>query len=142
MCDSKLFGLRPFDNMAISWVKDRSEKESSLWVHGAPILDLIFVTLTENSSVVTNYSKGTVKCPDHRKYLLLNTMALKLPWVFLPADGESSWSLQVWFPYDNTAQCNQETRFPVSLWWQVRSEKAKKEYAINTNHRYHQCSSP
>ena len=42
-----------------------------MWVHETPIIELIFVTLTENSSVVSTNS------------------AL----VFLPADREASWPL-------------------------------------------------
>ena len=33
---------------------------------------------------------------------------------------------QVWSSYCQTAQCNQKTPIPVSLWSQVRSEKDKK----------------
>ena len=36
---------------------------------------------------------------------------------------------QVWFPYYQAAKCNQKTPIPVSLRWQVRSEKTKDRKA-------------
>ena len=60
-------------------------------------LKQFFVTLTENSSVVTNDTQGPQKYPHHRKYLLGRTYmrehGTKTTPVFLPADGEASWSL-------------------------------------------------
>ena len=43
LCDSKLSGLCPFNK---KWSKPET--------HETPILEVIFVTLTENSSVITN----------------------------------------------------------------------------------------
>ena len=36
-------------------------------VHETPILEVIFVTLTENTSVVTNDTLGPQKYPQHQK---------------------------------------------------------------------------
>ena len=48
--------------------------------------------------------------------------------VFLPADGEASWSLLLSLvSYYQVAQCNQKTPICVASRWQVRFEKAKKE---------------
>ena len=58
LCDSKLSGLHPFDKMVVThWVKNRSKtksqkQKSRLCVHETQIFEVIFVTLTENSSVV------------------------------------------------------------------------------------------
>ena len=38
--------------------------------------------------------------------------------------------LQVWSSYCQTAQCNQKTPIPVSLWSQVRSKKTRKGEAL------------
>ena len=55
------------------------------------------MTLTENPSVVTNDIQGPQKYPHHRKWLLGRTLmhehGTKTNLVFLPADGEASWSL-------------------------------------------------
>ena len=53
LCNSKLSGLHPFDTMAmIHWVKIDKKHKSRLWAHELPILEVIFVTLTENASAV------------------------------------------------------------------------------------------
>ena len=68
LCDSKLSGLRPFDNIAIiHWVKNSQKQKIRQWVNETLIVEVIVVTLTENSSKTTP--------------------------VFLTADGEASWSL-------------------------------------------------
>ena len=54
LCDSKLTGLHTFDNWPFYDLKISQKDKGRLWVHETPILELIFVTLTENSSVVTN----------------------------------------------------------------------------------------
>ena len=70
-------------------------------------------------------------------------MALKLPrYFYLLMEKPLSRYFQVRSPYYQAAQCNQKTPIPVSSRWQVRSEKAKKRISINTNHSYHQRSSP
>ena len=67
-CDSKVSGLNPFDNMAIiHWVKVGEKQKGRLWVRETPILEIILVTLTENSSVVTNDTQGPQKYPHHQK---------------------------------------------------------------------------
>ena len=49
----------------IHWVKNKTKQKSRLWVHDSPILKVIFATLTENSSVVTNDTQGSQKYPHH-----------------------------------------------------------------------------
>ena len=61
-CDSKLSGLRSFDKLAIiHWVENR------LWVYETPIFEVIFVTVTEGSYVVTNDTQGPWKYSYHLK---------------------------------------------------------------------------
>ena len=53
--------------------------------------------------------------------------------VFLPANGEASWSLlpsSVSLPYSQAAQCNHKTYIPVSSMWEIKSEEAKKWSAL------------
>ena len=60
--DSKLSGLHLVDNMLIiHWIKIAQRQKGRLWVHETPTLEVIFITLTENSSAVTNYYHGPQK---------------------------------------------------------------------------------
>ena len=56
--DPELSGLCTFKNMTISlsqkWGKNQ---KGTLRVHGTPMLEVTFVTLTENLSVLTNDTK-------------------------------------------------------------------------------------
>ena len=71
----------------------------------------------------------------------MRDMALKLPQYFYLLMGKPlDHYLQVRLPYYQSTQCSQTTPIPVSSRWQVRSEKAKKEYA-SIYHCYHLCSS-
>ena len=55
LCDSNLLGVYPFVNMAIfTELKIGQKQKGRLWVYEKPILELIFLTITENSSVITN----------------------------------------------------------------------------------------
>ena len=68
LCDSTLSGLRAFDNMVISLSQKRGENPKSwLWVHETLILEIIFVTLTEDSSAVINDTQGPREYLHHRK---------------------------------------------------------------------------
>ena len=62
-----------------------------------PILEEIFVTLTEISSVVTNETLGTRKISAPPEIAVGTHFdaqhGTKTTPVFLPADGEASWSL-------------------------------------------------
>ena len=63
LCDSKFSGLHPFDNMAIiHCVKNGKKGKVDC---ETPILEIIFVTLIENSSLVTNDTQGPQKYPFH-----------------------------------------------------------------------------
>ena len=69
LCNSKLSGLHLFDNEAtiIHWVKICKKWKGRLWVHKTLILEVIFLTLTGNSSVVTNDTQGSQSSPYHWK---------------------------------------------------------------------------
>ena len=97
MCDSKLSGLHPFDNMAmIHEVKNWSKTEGRMWVHETPILEVIFATLTENLSITNDthrpqkYSTSPELVVGTHFHARHGTKAIL---VFLPADGEASWLL-------------------------------------------------
>ena len=53
----------------IDWVKNRSNTERQACVHEAPIFEIIFVTLTENSSVIANDTQGPRVYPHQQIYL-------------------------------------------------------------------------
>ena len=79
------------------------------------------MTLTENSSVVTNDTQR------YRDALTCANMALKLPWYFfLLMEKPLGHYFQVQSPYYQAAQWNQKTLIPVSSRQEVRSEIAKK----------------
>ena len=87
-----------------------------------------------NIHITRNSCRDTLPCTN---------MALKLPqYFYLLMEKPLGHYFQVRSPYYQAAQCNQKTPIPVSSRWQVRSEKAKKRISINTNHSYHQRSSP
>ena len=55
----KLSGLRALGNMSISFSQSRSKNQKGrMSVHEIPLLEVIFVSLTENSSVTTNDTQG------------------------------------------------------------------------------------
>ena len=59
LCDSKLSSLCAFDNMAIALSqKSGKNQKGCLWVQETPILEIIFVTLSEDSPVTANYTQG------------------------------------------------------------------------------------
>ena len=96
LCDSKLSGLHLLYNMVIiHWVKKTSKTECRLRVIKKPILDIIFVTLTGNWSVMWHpatmeiftspeIAVGTHNHPQH---------GTKNTPLSLPADGQASWWL-------------------------------------------------
>ena len=107
-----------------------------MWVHETPIVEVIFVTLIENWSVITMTPRdlrhihitGNSCCRDA---LLCVNMALKLPqYFYLLMEKPLGRYFQVRSPYYQAAQCNQKTPIPVSSRWQARSEKAKKGQAL------------
>ena len=56
--DLGLCGLHTFENMTISLSQKRGKNQRrTLRVHETPMLELTFVTLTENLSVLTNDTK-------------------------------------------------------------------------------------
>ena len=68
------------------WIKKGKNRNCRLWVHETPILEIISVTLTKNSPVITNDTQRRREYPHHQKYLkgntLMRNMALKLTWYF------------------------------------------------------------
>ena len=78
--DAKLSGLHPFGNMVIiqrsNGNKNRSKQIGRMQAHETLILEVIFVTLTENSSVIKNDTQGLQKDLHHQ------LMALKLSQYF------------------------------------------------------------
>ena len=134
LCDSKLFSLYPFDNMAIIHeLKIGQKQKGKLWVHETSILEVFFVTLTENSSVVTNDTQGPQKYPPEiAEHGTKNTL------VFLPNDGEASWLLLLSslsllscgiVQPENTYSCILKVTCQVWV--------SQKRISINTNHSYH-----
>ena len=129
-------------------LKIGQNQKGRLWVHDTPILEVIFVTLTENYiyhnkwnpvnmeiSTVQNIAAGTHLHAQH---------GTKTTPAFLPVDGEASWSLLpnlVSLLSGNTVQ--PKNTYSVSSRWQVRSEKDQNQtkIKINTTHSYHQRSS-
>ena len=78
-----------------------------------------------------------------RDALSHGNIALKLPqYFYLLMEKPFGHYFQAWSAYYQVAQSNQKIPILVSSRWQVRSEKAKKRISINTNHSYHQHSSP
>ena len=93
-----------------------------LWVHWTPILEVIFVTLTENSSVVTNDTQGphttrnihTTRKSCRETHFHVQHYPKTIP-VFLPADREASWlllpSYAFLLSYYQVVQCNQKNSY-------------------------------
>ena len=71
LCDSKLSGLHPFDNIVISWVKNKlkierlavSSWDTNHWRN-------FYVTFTENSSVITNDTESIAHVIKHVNFQL------------------------------------------------------------------------
>ena len=48
-------------------LKIGQKQKGRMWVHETPILEVIFATLTENSSVITNDTQEIQKDPHQEK---------------------------------------------------------------------------
>ena len=130
MCDSKLSGLHPFDDMNIlHWVKNRSKTERLAvrsWDEnpGHNICDPHWKLICRNkwhpetSEIFTppEIAAGTLFHVRH---------GTKTALVFLLVGGEVSWLLLPSSVSLLSAQCNRKTPIPVTSRWQIRSEKAK-----------------
>ena len=71
---------------------------------------VIFKTLVENSSVVTNDTQRPWQYPHHQKQLQGTSMfnvPLKPHYFYLIMDKPCDHYFQVWSPYYQVAQCNQ-----------------------------------
>ena len=125
LCDSNLFGLRPFDNMTISLIYKRGQ---ALRVHETLMLKVIFVNLIKDSSLVTNGTQGPRKYSHDLKQLqgdssipnialkLLRCLYLTKAWSLLPK--------LVSLLSDTTVQ--PENTYSCISRWQVRSKKSRK----------------
>ena len=125
LCDSNLFGLRPFDNMTISLIYKRGQ---ALRVHETLMLKVIFVNLIKDSSLVTNGTQGPRKYSHDLKQLqgdssipnialkLLRCLYLTKAWSLLPN--------LVSLLSDTTVQ--PENNYSCISRWQVRSKKSRK----------------
>ena len=107
-------------------------------VNETPILEVTFVTLTENSSVITNDPQGPWKHPHHQNKLLghmsMHSMALKLPqYFYLLMEKPLGCYFQVRFLYNQVTQCDQKTPIPASSRWHVRSKKASTLISATTS---------
>ena len=62
LCDSKLSGLHPFNNMVIiHQLKIGKKQKSKLCVHDKPIREVILFTLTESSCIINKWHLGILK---------------------------------------------------------------------------------
>ena len=106
------------------------------------VIEVIFMILTKNSSVVTNDNQRPRKYPRHQKHLQRYTCMHFHTLPKLPYRGIFTcwWRslLSATSKFGQATQCNQKAPIPVSSGWLVRSEKVKKRL----NHSYHQRSSP
>ena len=95
----------------------------------ALILEVIFVTLTENSSVVKNNTQGTLEISTPQEIAVRPHFHVRhgtTQYFYLLIEKPFGRYFQVWSPYYQAAQCYHKTPLPVSSKRQVRSEKAKK----------------
>ena len=84
LCDSKLSGLHPFNNMVIiHQLKIGKKQKSKLCVHDKPIPEVILFTLTESSSIITNDTQGSWKYSHYQKEQYGNTSMCDMPPPFL-----------------------------------------------------------
>ena len=83
-----------------------------LGVHETQILDVIFVTLTESSSVIIMTYRDLRNI--HTTGNSYRDMALKLMYFYLLVEKLLGHYFQVRSPYHQAAQCNQKTPISVS----------------------------
>ena len=93
MYDSKLSSLCTFDDVAL-WLsyKRCKNQKGRLWVNEKPILEVIFVTFTENSSCRKRWYSGTsgisiLPKTAVRTHFLVARHGTRMIPVFLTADG-------------------------------------------------------
>ena len=70
-------------------------------------------------------------------------MALKLPWLFLPADGAAPWLLlPILVSLLSGDKVQPENTYSCILKVTGQVRESQKRISINNNHSYHQPSSP
>ena len=148
LCGSKLSGLHPFDNMVIiHWVKNRLKTERltvSSWdtnpwsnfcdSHWKLICCNKWDAKTSEISTPPERAVGSHFHAQHSTKTIL---------VFLLADGEASWSLlpsSVSLLSGGTVQPENTYSSILKVTGQIW--ESQKRISINTNHNYHQRSSP
>ena len=120
-----------------------SKQKGRLWVHGAQILEVIFVTLTDSSSVITNDTQGTWKISTPPEIAVRTHFhgqhGTKTIPVFLPTDGEVSWLLLpslASLVSDGTVQ--PENNYSCNLKVTGQIWENQKRISMNNNHSHHQ----
>ena len=111
----------------------------------ALIFEVIFVTLTESSSVKSNDTQRPRKYPHHQKYLWRHTsmrdMALKMSrYFYLMMEKPLGCYFQVCSPFYQAVQCDHKTPIPLSSRAQVRSKKTKKISSLITAASIYRCN--
>ena len=116
-----------------------------LWVHEAPILEVIFVTLRE-LICCNKWHPGTLEISTSPEIALEwhfhAWCGTKTTSVFSLADGKASWSLllsSVYLQSGSTVQPENTYSCTLKVTGQVWENQ--KRISINTNHSYHQHSS-
>ena len=148
LCDSKLSSLHPFDNMAIiHWNKNRLKTER-------------YAVSSWDTNPWDDFCDSHLKLTCRNKWhpwasetstppeIAVGThfhawRGTKTTPVFLPADGEASWSLlpsSVSLLSGGTVQPENTYSCILKVTGQVW--ESQKRISINTNHSYHQLSSP
>ena len=127
MCDSNLLGVYPFVNMAIfTELKIGQKQKGRLWVYEKPILELIFLTITENSSVITNDIRDLRSIYNARNSCRDSYLATAVQFYLLTIRQHSATRKHLFLLPKVTGQA-----------WE-----GQKRISINTNQSYNQCLSP
>ena len=154
LCDLKLSGLHLFDNMTIIHsIKIGQKQKIVMWIHETPILDyyyffLFFIFYPCWEIICCNIlHPGTseISTPPEKAvgahfYAWHGT---KTAPILLHANGEASWSLLPSLVYLQSGSTVQpENNYSCILEVTGQVWESQKRIIINTNHRYHQHSSP
>ena len=134
LCDSKLSGLCTFDNIDISLSQKRGKyQKGRLWVHETLILEVIFVTLIENSFAETNSMEGTSKIIMPQEiagkahfYVQHGSEATT---VILPEHWEASWLLLLCLVF-LLSWTNKKNTYSFILWVKAQVYKNKKRQTL------------
>ena len=143
LCVSNLSVLHPFDNMVmIHWVKNRS-KTGRLAVSSWGINPWSNICDSHRKFICRNkLHQGTSKISTLSEIALRAHFyarhGIKTAPVFLPADGEASWSLLPSLVSLLSGRVQPENTYSFILKVTGQVWERQKRININTNHRYHQ----